>query len=445
MRVMLIDDEPLALEGLKLLIDWQAEGFTVCAECQSAVQALALLPSAKPDLIVTDIRMPEMSGLDLVDAARQAGFDGQFIIVSGYSDFYYAKKALQLGVAGYLLKPLEPADATAVLSHVRKKLIDREAAANLRMQTLQRTIGSLLADGKAPDEPLPHAAGWMLATWGAPLSYQHLQAISALFTGDEATIHIVEDKEFLVLQLPNAGEMPELSHVKELLKPLGRSLRTGGPVSSPGELPALRKQLSDQLDSQCRKVLPDLVDKLVRTIALRQTDECKQHCRELNAFCAVCGTHAATYARRQLLSACSGLLSGRSAALQTFLKSQDAGFEELSALAIQLLEPRQERISDRMEHYAAEHLDEAISLADVAAALTYNTTYLGRKFIQERGIGFRDFVTQLRMEKSATLLKTTQRSVNDISRAVGYDYYKRFLKHFKHRYGVSPEQYRKQK
>ncbi len=445
MRVMLIDDEPLALEGLKLLIDWQAEGFTVCAESQSAVKALALLPTAKPDLIVTDIRMPEMSGLELLDAARQAGFDGQFIIVSGYSDFYYAKKALQLGVAGYLLKPIESADATAVLAHVRKKLIDREAAANMRLQLQQRAIGSLLTDGSAASDPLPQAAGWMLATWGAPLPYQDQQAISALFSGDEATIHIVEDKEFLVLQLANDGEAPDLSPVSALLKPLGRSLKIGDPVDNASKLPALRKQLSDQLDSQCRKVLPDLVDKLVRTIALRQTDECKKRCEELTAFCAVCGMHAATYARRQLLSACSGLLQSRNAALQTFLRSQDAGFAELSLLAIQLLAPKQERISDRMERYAIEHMEETITLSDVAAALTYNTTYLGRKFLQERGIGFRDFVTQLRMEKSAALLKTTKRSVTDISRAVGYEYYKRFLKHFKQRYGVSPEQYRKQK
>ncbi len=445
MRVMLIDDEPLALEGLKLLIDWQAEGFTVCAESQSALQALALLPTAKPDLIVTDIRMPEMSGLELLDAARQAGFDGQFIIVSGYSDFYYAKKALQLGVAGYLLKPIEPADATAVLAHVRKKLIDREAATNMRLQLQQRTIGSLLTDGSTASDPLPQAAGWMLATWGAPLPYQDQQAISALFPGDEATIHIVEDKEFLVLQLADGGEVPDLSPVSTLLKTLGRSLNIGGPVDSAGKLPSLRKQLSDQLDSRCRKVLPDLVDKLVRTIALRQTDECRKRCGELTAFCAVCGTHATTYARRQLLSACSGLLQNRNAALQTFLRSQDAGFEELSLLAIQLLAPRQERISDRMEHFAIEHLEESITLSDVATALTYNTTYLGRKFIQERGIGFRDFVTKLRMEKSAALLKTTKRSVTDISKAVGYEYYKRFLKHFKQRYGVSPEQYRKQK
>ena len=445
LRVMLVDDEPLALEGLKLLIDWQAEGFTVCAECKSAAHALAMLPSAHPDLIVTDIRMPEMGGLELVTAAQQAGFTGQFVIVSGYSDFCYARKALQLGVAGYLLKPIETADASSVLTHVRKKLIDRETASNQRSKALHRAIGALLSEGTVQEGELPDAAGWMLVTWGAPLAYQDLQAVNALFTDDEATVHIIADKEFMVLRMQAGVETPVLSNVCALIKQLGRDTTVGGPVQSPGELFMLRKQLSEKLDGACRQALPGIIDTLIHTIALRQTDECVLRCRELESFCTVCGSHAATHARRQLLSACCGLLNDREDAQSTFLRSQDAGFEELCLLAIELLAPEQEHVSDRMIQYATEHLDENINLADVAQALTYNATYLGRKFIQERGMGFRDWLTKARMEASARLLKSTDRSVNDISRAVGYDYYKRFLKHFKRQYGVSPDQYRRQK
>jgi two-component system response regulator YesN len=107
LKAMLVDDEPLALEGLRLLIDWGAEGFEVCAECADAKQALKLLPVARPDLIVTDIRLPGLDGLELMQAARQKGFEGQLVVVSGYNDFEYAKRALRIGVAGYLLKPVE--------------------------------------------------------------------------------------------------------------------------------------------------------------------------------------------------------------------------------------------------------------------------------------------------------------------------------------------------
>ncbi|MBE0601724.1 MAG: response regulator, partial [Firmicutes bacterium] len=415
LRVLLIDDEPLALEGMKLLIDWQAEGFTVCGECKSAAEALELLPSAKPDLILTDIRMPGMGGLEFLSAARQAGFDGQYVIVSGYSDFQYAKKALQLGVAGYLLKPIEPADASAVLAHVRKKLIDRETESSRRQKAVHRAIGALLTEGGAPEDETLGAAGWMLATWGAPLAYPDLQKLSAQLPGDEATVHIVEDKEYLVLRLRPDGKPTDLSHIASFVEQLGRSMIVGGPVADPQALLALRKQLSDQLDGACRNALPGLVERLVRTVALRQADECRLLCRELDTFCSVCGTHAATHARRQLLSACSGLLNDRGEALEAFLQSQDADFETLCLLAIELLAPEQQSVSDRMESYALKHLNERITLEDVAAALTYNATYLGRIFTRERGIGFREWLTQKRMEESAVLLKTTDRSISDIS------------------------------
>ena len=167
LRAMLVDDEPLALEGLKLLINWQAEGFEICGECASACEALRKLPDANPDLIVTDIRMPGMSGLELLHAARQAGFDGQFVIVSGYSDFQYAKKALQLGVAGYLLKPVEPADAAVVLAHVRRKLIGRETESEKRQNTVHRAIGAMLTQGGAPEARAPQVNTARASSTGA--------------------------------------------------------------------------------------------------------------------------------------------------------------------------------------------------------------------------------------------------------------------------------------
>ncbi|MBN1776971.1 MAG: response regulator [Clostridiales bacterium] len=445
LRVLLVDDEPLALEGLKVLIDWQAEGFAICGECASAAETLKMLPDAKPDLIVTDIRMPGMSGLELLNAARQAGFDGQFIIVSGYSDFQYAKKALQLGVAGYLLKPVEPADAAVVLSHVRSKLFDRETEAGQRQNAIQRAIGEMLVEGRVSNNGVPATARWVLATWGSPLPYPALQAMLALFKDDEATIHIVEDKEYLVLRQKAGEETQDFNRVKALLKQHHRRLNVSEPTETPTMLFSLRKQLADRLDGACRRELGGHVDRLVHAIALRQTDEGAEHCARLETFCAACGTHTATHARRQLISAISGLLKDRDEALKTFLCAQDADFQTLCRLAIELLAPAQERVSDRMEHYAREHAGERITLSGVAAALKYNPTYLGRKFIEERGICFREWLIELRMAESAKLLRGTNLSVNAVAKSVGYEYYKRFLKHFKRRYSAAPEQYRRQK
>lgn len=441
LRALLVDDEPLALEGLKLLIDWQAEGFAVCGECASAHEALEKLPLAKPDLIVTDIRMPGMNGLELLEASRKAGFEGQFVIVSGYGDFSYAKSALQLGVAGYLLKPVEPADAAEVLAHVRQKLIDREAASNQPSRALHHAITALLTGYDVPG--VPTAARWALATWGAPMRHQTVQALLSLLPPG-STAHIVEDKEYLVVRLAAAEALPDFQKAEALLRHHQRQLHTSVPTEDPQALAAMRKQLSDTLDSACRGALPGHVDALVHAVALRQIDECAARCHELEIFCAAHSANALPRARRQLITACAGLLAERENAVQTFLRAQDNDLQALCLLAVKLLAPEQERASDRMEHYALEHCGESITVGSVAAALGYNPTYLGRKFCEERGVGFREWLTGQRMRQSAQLLRTTKQPVNSIAEAVGYEHYKRFLQHFKQYYGMTPGQYRRQ-
>ncbi len=445
LRVMLVDDEPLALEGLKLLINWQAEGFTVCAECKSADEALKLLPVWKPELLVTDIRMPGMNGLELLGAARDAGFDGECVIVSGYSDFHYAQNALQIGVAGYLLKPVEPAEAAVVLAHVRRKLLEKDANASQRSKAAHHAIAALLSDGGAPGAALPGGMLWGLSTWGAPLPYAIVQALLAQFKPGMATVHIVEDKEYLVLQRSPFDDAPDYTNSIALLHECKRQLTVAGPPAQPENLAGLRKQLADQLDRVCRTALTQHVDALVRAIALRQPDECTALCVELEQFCADCGASAAQRARRQLVSACAGFFKDKETAMQTFLAAQDEAFQTLCLLAIGLLAPAQERVSDAMVRYAAEHQSERVSLNAVAAALKYNATYLGRKFQEEQGLGFREWLTQQRITRGAELLRGTELSVSAVAKAVGYEHYKRFLRHFKQRYGMTPELYRHKK
>jgi len=442
---MLVDDEPLALEGLRLLIDWQTEGFEICGECASAGEALRKLPQLQPDLIVTDIRMPGMSGLDLLTAAREAGFDGQCIIVSGYGDFNYAQSAMQIGVAGYLLKPVEPTDAAAVLAHVRRKLINRDVVSNPQSKSIHHAISALLTQSDTAAVDIPRTARWIIATWGAPLPYPVVQSLLSLLAEYQATSHIVEDKEYMVLRMQTEASAPDFSKAEALLRQHNRQLTLAESTGSPAELPALRRSLSDRLDKTSRGALADHVDALVRAVSLRQADECAARCAQLEAFCAACGASAAVRARRQLISACAAQLADREDALKTFLASQGDSLQALCQLTIQLLAPEQERVSDAMKRYALEHSHERITVNGIAAELKYNATYLGRKFHEEQGIGFREWLENYRVEQSAALLRSTERSVSAIAKTVGYEHYKRFLRHFKQRFGMTPEQYRRKK
>lgn len=441
LRAMLVDDEPMALEGLKLMIDWRAEGFVVCAECTNAAEALKRLDCAQPDLIVSDIRMPGMDGLALMEAARIRGFDGQFVIVSGYGDFDYAKRAMRVGVAGYLLKPIEPSDAGEVLAQVRKVLIKREAGSSQRREAYHRDLTALLSGRSAPTDALPQDALWRLATWGSPLPLERVLEIQNAFPEGAASTHIVEDKEYLALHWPRGGVEPSWHEAEALIGTMFREIKKSEP-SALNDLAERRSELEDLLNTNL-DTLEAHVRAMSLAVALRQPETFKQRCAELEALCCACGAETKARAKRHLVTEFSRQLAGRPDELLKLLSAQDAGPEVLGLLTIELLAPVKERISDRASDYAEAHLAERLTLEDVAEALGYNPDYLGRVFREERGEAFREWLLGRRVEKAAALLTENGAPIGDIANRVGYGHYKRFLSHFKRRYGQTPEQFRR--
>ena len=126
-KVLLIDDEPGALEGMQLWIDWEELGFEVCGTCSNGYEGMQLMGELEPDLVVTDITMPLMSGLEMIEQWQKVGAKAiRFIILSGYSEFEYARRALRNNVARYLLKPIEEDEAAKELRALYLEL-QREA------------------------------------------------------------------------------------------------------------------------------------------------------------------------------------------------------------------------------------------------------------------------------------------------------------------------------
>lgn len=108
MKVLFIDDEPLIRKGLQVIIPWKDYGFTEFFEAEDGLEGLRLIESENPDLVLLDIHMENMSGLSVAKQTRENEFSGRIIILSGYSDFEYAKSAIDYGVTSYLLKPVDP-------------------------------------------------------------------------------------------------------------------------------------------------------------------------------------------------------------------------------------------------------------------------------------------------------------------------------------------------
>jgi two-component system response regulator YesN len=125
-RLIFVDDEPWALSGMEDIVDWKEYGFEICRSCTSAKEALEAIEACKPDAVFTDIRMPDMSGIDLVKRAKQDGLSFEFVIISAYSDFEVARKAITYGAFSYLLKPLNIKEVKEVASLLHQKLAARE-------------------------------------------------------------------------------------------------------------------------------------------------------------------------------------------------------------------------------------------------------------------------------------------------------------------------------
>lgn len=117
-RVYLLDDEPWALKGLRKSFDWESLGFQVIGMSTNPLEALQRVQHLQPDLIVTDIRMPELTGLEMIKACCDLSLDCEFIIVSGFADFEYARTAMTYGVKNYILKPINVEKAMDILKNI---------------------------------------------------------------------------------------------------------------------------------------------------------------------------------------------------------------------------------------------------------------------------------------------------------------------------------------
>ncbi|MBR5157471.1 MAG: response regulator [Clostridia bacterium] len=121
-KVIIADDEPLILYKLKNIFQWEAYGFSLVADTSSPENLLELIEKESPHVVLLDINMPGMSGLEVMKKARKSGAKCKFVIISGYADFQYAQKAISYGCFEYLLKPVTRENADCLLENLKETL-----------------------------------------------------------------------------------------------------------------------------------------------------------------------------------------------------------------------------------------------------------------------------------------------------------------------------------
>ncbi len=124
-RIVLCEDEPLLLERLRRMVEGLDSGFTVVGMAENGREALAALDETGADLLITDIRMPVMDGIELIKKLQEEQPRLECMLISGYGDFEYARTALRLGVCEYLLKPVSEEELKMALQRIRERLGER--------------------------------------------------------------------------------------------------------------------------------------------------------------------------------------------------------------------------------------------------------------------------------------------------------------------------------
>lgn len=138
MNVLIVDDEPIVRMGMRTLIDWEDNGLTLYAEAADGIEAWEMLQRGEVDILVTDLLMPRMDGLELIRAIKRDALDVAVVVLSCLDDFTYVKEAMKLGAREYILKPtMEPETLLAVLQTTQAELVkDRlEQEQSKRWQT----------------------------------------------------------------------------------------------------------------------------------------------------------------------------------------------------------------------------------------------------------------------------------------------------------------------
>jgi two-component system response regulator YesN len=168
-KLLICDDEIKICRLILNLIDWESLGVRVVGTANDGISALRIAEAEQPDIIITDIRMPGMDGLEMIRNIRESGLATDFIIISGYRQFDYAQKAIRYGVEDYIVKPISEKELRSmVLRIIEKRNRNRELEHGIRdakqelrasRERVQTNLFERLINGSTPGEEAPAVLG----------------------------------------------------------------------------------------------------------------------------------------------------------------------------------------------------------------------------------------------------------------------------------------------
>lgn len=500
LKVVIVEDNPTTVLSLVKTIDWDVMKCAVAGTAGDGESGGVMIRQLKPDIVLTDIRMPVKSGLDMIADVREDVPDCRFVIITGYDEFQYASQAIKLGVFDYLLKPIDNEEvmrtvrrAAAVTRRQMENDVALEQAENLKMRAQLLTL-------LTNDSQRGQGVHELLA--GAGLQF-HTYYIMALQQTEEryfsqAVLNRVEAVlarrrmrtvtlllyDLAVIFVPRGDdgkgwheEATELAYdlFDELVNPvrigvsgLGQSshairqaylqarralweaaLRKGNRAcvfyEDQGDGPVGQEHIADtqrQIDELIARA--ELTDGFAAEAARALAEQSGRQYSNLRAMMFLYTTGL----RRRFGLSADEELDAVMSGIWFVSTEEDVRLclKELNEAFLRRMDmPKQSLLTRNALQYINLHAIEGIQLNDVADKLCVSANYLSALIRKETGVTFHEHMLEARMNVARSMLADPRILVEEVARAVGYGNYISFYNAFKRIEHMTPTEYRNRK
>lgn len=499
-KVMIVEDEELILQGIRNILDWEALGLHVVHMAHDGVEALEMWEKEPVHIVVTDISMPEMDGLTLLQKIREKEEQVRFIILTGYDEFTYAREAIRLGVDNYILKPINEEELERQLRETVQKLeeadkkkvqyIDEKAQ---WLHFLNGKYGEEAGDkyremlGFSEEQGTCHAAVMKWSMDGLKEKKTADLIVKLKAERGLGIVHLPPDQLLMVL----SGDMNDeeaLDYFSDLQNRIESSFNimtfigVGPEIKSFGQLPEayraakkLQKYLIIEGYGSCisqsrarnRKTEAVRMDeaKLRKFILKKEKDAAVGYIEDLLINNVRKDASAGTLYQMavkmavlledikkeyklesdrfydtaeliELIFSADDILGIKAAFVSEITEIIECMHEEDSQYT-----PVVRQILAEVEH----NYKEDMNLKTLAYKYHMNASYLGQIFQKEVGCSFAQHLSNTKNGIAKDLILNTNMKINDIAKQVGYPDTSYFYRKFKQRYGVSPASLREMK
>lgn len=486
--VLIIDDEPNVRKGLKIIVPWEENGFRICGDSGDADEGLEKIFNLNPNIVLLDIKMPGKLGIDVIKEAREKGYKGKFIIISGYSNFEYAKDAIKYGAKSYILKPVDEDELMEILLELKKEIEDENKWEKDKKVIEEINLQKLFLEGNAElSGNYSKYENLQVAIIDAESS--HLEnIIRSTLSSYSNEIDIIKIDDYIVLLFKNFKDIRvnrTLNDLKEKVNKdmernifiaLGNEVRGVIEIhKSYKEAERLMKEkflyfergiISSSIDIEDKNSkkekeefniekiysyveVNDLeqlrisFDKVENYLKHNKYSEDKIKIMAIRIFLELKEKLVKDYDLEDNMIADKEQIIEEIYSKNSLKELMDYLFENFATLSNKIADNSSDNIIKRMTNYINKNYYKDLKLEGLAEIFNYNSAYLGKLFKSAIGENFNTYLDRIRIDKAKLLLTEEKLKVYQVSEKVGYKNIDYFHSKFKKYVGMSPLNYKK--